>query len=120
MVRAAATRAIDYSLADPKDINWRIRHQLIIREIQRTEERYIVESAHRHWLAYVSHGNLTAESFTSAKQNVSETIDKLQHVVFPWLTKPEKEAQKNTIDDATAALVERYKTYVNSVSNGAE
>lgn len=113
MVRAAASGAIDYSRADPKDIYWRIRHRLIIRELQRQNDEELLEAVQRHWLAYVSHGRLNEESFADVKKRADESLLELQKVIYPWIEvkKPEEsaEGQKDTIKPETRALIERYK-----------
>lgn len=113
MVRAAASGAIDYSRADPKDINWRIRHRLIIREMQRRNDEALFSAVHQHWLAYVSHGRLLPEAYDSVRERADKALTDLQSVIYPWVV-PEKpkespEAQKDTIDPATRKLIERFK-----------
>lgn len=117
MVRAAATGVIDYSQADPKDINWRLRHRLLIREMQRQESCRVFDAVHRHWLAYIAHGNLVAESYDSVRKRADEALLDLQKCVYPWIdtptaaTKPEgkKDTIKPEISPETRALIERYE-----------
>lgn len=117
MVRAAATGVIDYSQADPKDINWRLRHKLLIRELQRQESSRVFDAVHRHRLAYIAHGNLVAESYDSVKKLADEALLDLQKCVYPWIDTPAKsekpEGGKDTIkpeiSPETRALIERYE-----------
>jgi hypothetical protein len=112
-VRAAAMGAIDYSQADPKDINWRIRHRLIIKEIGRQEDLKLYDALHRQWLAYVSHGNLLDESYAEVKKLADKSLLDIQRSIYPWIpvTPPETETkeQKDTIDPETRALIEKYE-----------
>lgn len=113
MVRAAASGAIDYSRADPKDIYWRIRHRLVIKELQRRNDEELLTAVHRHWLAYIAHGRLTEESYDDVRKRTDTALLDLQKVIYPWVTasKPEEspEGQKDTIKPETRALIERYK-----------
>jgi hypothetical protein len=112
MVRAAARGVIDYSQADPTDINWRIRHRLLLKEIQRQDDYTVFDAVHRHWLSYVAHGSLTEDSFKSVKEHADEALTHVQEVVFPWLAEPVEEkpkGQKDTIKPEHAELIERYK-----------
>lgn len=113
MVRAAASGAIDYSRADPKDIYWRIRHRLVIKEMQRRNDEELFQAIHRHWLGFIAHGRLTPESYDDVKKNVEEALLNLQGVIYPWVevNKPKTgdEGQKDTIKPETRDLLERYK-----------
>jgi hypothetical protein len=114
MVRAAAAGVIDYTRADPKDINWRLRHQLLISEVQRQELCRYLEAAQRDILAYVSNARLTPESFESMCARSDELLNNLKTSILPWLPKQQTETpgQKDTIDPETAQLIEKYKARV--------
>lgn len=113
MVRAAAAGVIDYTKADPRDKRWRIKHLLLLTEIERKDDYALLSAAQQHWLALLSHGRLTEESFESVKKNAADILEKMKTLVFPWLGDVVKEAPKNdTIIDAdpeTQRLIERYK-----------
>jgi hypothetical protein len=113
MVRAAAAGAIDYSRADPKDINWKIRHRLLLREMERQENNYLFAALHRHHLAYVAHGNLLDESYANASKQANVTLTDIQKIVFPWFTAPEpaqnQENKTDTIKPETKVLIEKYE-----------
>jgi hypothetical protein len=112
MVRAAVSGAIDYSRADPTDRNWRLKQNLVLREIQRQEDLQIHTAIHQQWLAYISHGRLTPESFDSVKSQANEALDRLQELILPWVekTEPKQLLQNDTMLDAeTQKLVEQYK-----------
>jgi hypothetical protein len=119
MVRAAVSGAVDYSRADPLDNRWRIKHRLIISEIQRRESQHMLEYLHQHWCAYVSHGGLEETSFSNVKKNAAEILKDLQAAVFPWNAEVKKEDEseaKNSkiddepqLDDQTKALIKRYR-----------
>jgi hypothetical protein len=117
MVRAAALGAINYSQADPTDVNWRIRHRLLLGEMQRQESLRVFDTVHRHWLAYVAHGNLVEESYDAVKKRADDALVDIQKTVYPWIkaeTPPEKpEGKKDTIkpeiSPETRALIERYE-----------
>jgi hypothetical protein len=113
MVRAAASGAIDYSRADPKDINWRIRHRLVIREMQRRNDEELFTAVHRHWLSYISHGRLEPESFENICKRSDTALLDLQRVIYPWaeVEKPKEgqEEQKDTINPETRKLLDGYK-----------
>jgi hypothetical protein len=115
MVRAAVSGAIDYTQADPLDNRWRLKHRLVIAEVQRRENQCMLEHIHQHWCAYVSHGNLEPESFRKVKETAADLLGDLKTTVFPWAAEPkneEKPDDKNSkIDGATQSLIERYKVW---------
>lgn len=123
MVRAAVSGAVDYSRADPTDIRWRIKHRLVLLEMQRRENQHVLEYTHRHWCAYLAHGGLTEESFGNVKKNAGETLIDLQNSVFPWNAKPaeeeekpagesnETEEQNSKIDPETKKMIEKFKIW---------
>lgn len=116
MVRAAAAGVVDYKGADPTSRLWRIKHRLLISEFSRRQDQEFIEIAHRHWLALISHGNLTEESFEKVKATANETLTDIQNIVFPWLNdaEAETEAKPATIDGETQKLIERYKQITNA------
>jgi len=113
MVRAAASGAIDYSRADPKDIYWRIRHRLVIRELQRQNDKELFNAVQQHWLSYVAHGRLSEESFTDVKKHADTALLNLQKAIYPWIevkkADESPEGQKDTINPETRKLLDRYK-----------
>jgi hypothetical protein len=118
MVRAAVSGAIDYSRADPTDVKWRIKHRLLLDEVRRQEDQKMLESVHRHWCAYLSHGGLTEESFAGVKKTAGETLTALQTELFPWLEAQPAETEKQAsgvenskIDAETQNLIERFKVW---------
>lgn len=122
MVRAAVSGAVDYSRADPTDIRWRIKHRLVLLEMQRRENQNVLEYTHRHWCAYLAHGGLTEDSFANVKKNAGETLTDLQNSVFPWNAEAkdeetpdgesnETEAQNSKIDPETKKLIEKFKVW---------
>jgi hypothetical protein len=111
MVRAAASGVIDYTRADPKDINWRMRHQLLLTEVQRRETCQFLETAHRDCLAYVSHGRLLETSFEQVKTEAADTLKTLQATILPWVAAAGTEAQPDTINAKDAASIAKYHEY---------
>jgi hypothetical protein len=115
MVRAAVSGALDYSRADPLDNRWRIKHRLVIAEMQRRENQHMLEYLHRHWCAYVSHGGLEENSFKNVKQSAADILNDLQKTVFPWnaevKNEEETEAKNSKIDSETENLISRYRTW---------
>lgn len=115
MVRAAVSGAIDYSRSDPLDNRWRLKHRLLITEMQRRENQHMLEYLHQHWCAYVSHGGLKEESFSDVKRNAADILKDLQNTVFPWNAEVKKdnenEEKDSKIDSASQALIERYKVW---------
>lgn len=122
MVRAAVSGAVDYSRADPTDTRWRIKHRLVLLEMQRRENQHVLEYTHRHWCAYLAHGGLTEDSFGNVKKNAGETLIDLQNSVFPWNAKKETEenpdgesneteAQNSKIDPETKKMIEKFKVW---------
>jgi hypothetical protein len=124
MVRAAVSGAIDYSRADPLDNHWRIKHRLLVTEMQRREDQHMLENLHRHWCAYVAHGSLAEESFTKVKKSASDILDDLQNNVFPWRKDVKKDAESDSgnskIDDAEQQLIERYKVWRGKLAGEGE
>lgn len=116
MVRAAVSGAINYAGADPRNRQWRLKHRILLEEVERREDYELLTIAHRHWLALLSHGNLTSESFKEVKKQANDVMGVIQQTVFPWLDakKTEDGEQKDTIvDSETQALIERYKQLKN-------
>jgi hypothetical protein len=116
MVRAAASGLIDYSEADPSDRRWNIKHKLVISELIRQSRQDILKSYHTHVCAYLSHSNLTEESFTKLKQSASDAYQSLRDNMYPWLEKEpvnENTPQNSKIDAKTQALIDRYKEVFN-------
>ena len=119
MVRAAVSGAIDYSRADPTDNRWRVKHRLLLTEVQRQEDEKILAHNHRHWCAYLGHGNLTEDSFESVRENAKTSLQTLHEVVFPWYAGKKKEesaeeentTKKSKIDKSAQALIERFKIW---------
>ena len=114
MVRAAVSGAVDYSLADPTDPTWRLRHRLLITEVQRKEEQGLADYLHRHYCAYLAHGSLNADSFQRIKAATATALTDLQAVVFPWAAQDKPTAEEiakkeATIDPATQRLIDAYK-----------
>lgn len=115
MVRAAVSGAVDYSRADPLNNQWRIKHRLVIAEMQRRENQHMLEYLHQHWCAYVAHGGLEEGSFNKVKKSASDLLMDLQKAVFPWSAEEKKEEEtevKNSkIDPESQKLIERYKLW---------
>lgn len=120
MVRAAASGLIDYTEADPSDKQWNIKHKLIISELIRQSRQEILQCYHTHVCAYLSHSNLTAESFTKLKESAKDAYQSLRQNMYPWLEKEldtppdnENKPQDSKIDSKTQALIDRYKKMFN-------
>ena len=119
MVRAAVSGAVDYSRADPTDNKWRIKHRLLLTEIQRREDQHMLEHMHRHWCAYLSHGALTEESFLNVKKEAGDTLKELQGLIFPWNVKEKSEEEKkiekqdenSKIDAESRKMIEKFKVW---------
>lgn len=126
MVRAAVTGAMDYSRADPTDNKWRIKHRLLLGEIQRREDQHMLEHMHRHWCAYLAHGSLTEESFLNVKHSAGDTLKSLQNLIFPWSVDEkakhepeiEKQDENSKMDDESRKLVERFKVWRTNSAEG--
>lgn len=121
MVRAAASGVIDYTQADPDDVNWRIRHTLLLRETRRLDDMQFTTALQRHWCGYIGHGRLTEESYANVSKYAGETLDDYRALLYPWPKTPQKAAQASTtqeeqrapevtIDDETQKLIAAYKT----------
>lgn len=117
MVRAAVSGVIDYTGADPKNRQWRIKHLLTITEMARREDYELLTAAHRHWLALVAHGSLTEDSFGNAKTRSIELLNGIQTAIFPWdypadapKDTPKSGPKKAIMADKSAQeLIARYK-----------
>lgn len=122
MVRAAVSGAINYAGADPKNRQWRIKHRLLLNEVERREDYELLVTAQRHWLALLSHGSLTEDSFADIKKRSNELLRDIQKTVFPWIapadTKPtepsSEEPKKDTmLSKDLSDMLERYKALNN-------
>jgi hypothetical protein len=118
MVRAAVSGVIDYTGADPKNRQWRIKHLLTLTEMARREDYELLMATHRHWLALVAHGSLTEESFGNAKTRAIDLLQNIQTALFPWDRPQEKDTKvtpktspKKAImaDKSAQELIARYK-----------
>ena len=116
MVRAAVSGAINYTGADPQNRQWRIRHRLLLKEVERREDYDLLTAAHKHWLAFLSHGNLTEDSFKNVQEKSNALMTDIKDTVFPWLkTDQTEESAKNvTLDTSVQALIDRYKKMQNN------
>jgi hypothetical protein len=112
MVRAAVSGAIDYATADPYNKAWQIKHSLILKEIARKEDEKLIVAVQQHWLAYVSHSSLEADSWTKIKNQAAETLKKLQNTVLPWLEGAEPTEEKDTIEGKYGNLIKQYREMV--------
>ena len=122
MVRAAVSGAIDYTGADPRNRQWRIKHRILLSEVERREDYELLITAHKHWLALLAHGSLTEDSFKDVKKRANELLGDIQKTVFPWIADaaakkdaaPEEAPKKDTIlSKDTSDLIERFKALNN-------
>lgn len=112
MVRAAVSGALDYSRADPTDINWRLKQKLVLQEMMRREDVVFLSAVHNQWLAYLAHGSLTEESFKDVKKATNNALDDLHEAIFPWSERKKIEPENDTIiNSETQQLVEQYKAW---------
>jgi hypothetical protein len=115
MVRAAASGAINYAGADPRNRQWRIKHRVLLAEVERREDYELLITAHKHWLALMSHGNLTEDSFRDVKLHANDILGAIQKTVLPWIQAPESADAENAVkkdtivDTGTKELIDRYK-----------
>jgi len=104
------------------DNRWRIKHRLLLLEMQRRENQHALEYTHKHWCAYLSHGGLTEDSFANVKKQAGETFVDLQNSIFPWRApepteeQPKEESSEKAdpnskIDPETQKLIERFKVW---------
>jgi hypothetical protein len=120
MVRAAVSGAIDYTGADPRNRQWRIRHRLLLSEVERQEDYNLLTTAHRHWLAFLSHGNLTEDSFKNVQSKSNELLTDIKNAVFPWLKSAttEEKPENVTLDSDTQELIKRYRQMQKNANRG--
>ena len=116
MVRAAAAGVIDYTQADPKDINWRLRHRLLIEEMERKDDVLLLEATHRHWMGYFARPISDPKVLGVVVDSANNALDSLRQVVAPWYNAgppaqpaADKPAEAGTISAEHAELIERYK-----------
>jgi hypothetical protein len=115
MVRAATSGAINYAGADPRNRQWRIKHRILLSEVERREDYELLITAHKHWLALISHGNLTENSFKDVKRHANDILSAIQKTVLPWVQEDKSEGAENAVktdtivDTATKELIDRYK-----------
>jgi hypothetical protein len=85
--------------------------------MERREDYELLTVAHKHWLALLSHGNLTEDSFKDAKKHANDLLQLIQKLVYPWLVADKTDTaaanqavQEDTILDSSAQeLIKRYK-----------
>lgn len=114
MVRAAATGAFNYAKADPYSRQWRLRHLLILREVARQNDEKLLSEAHDHWLAYVTHSNLEAESWKNVKSQAADTLRALRSTIFPWARDEETKPKQDTINEKYGDLIAQYRALIAS------
>jgi hypothetical protein len=112
MVRAATTGGFDYRGADPYNKQWRLKHSLILQDVHRLAEAQICQAAHDHWLAYASHSNLEADSWSKVKKHATKALNTLQAAVLPWRPESEKEGSEDTIEGKYGDLIRQYQEMV--------
>ena len=120
MVRAAVSGAINYTGADPRNRQWRIRHRLLLSEVERREDYELLTTAHRHWLAFFSHGNLTEDSFKDVQSKSNELLTDIKNATFPWLKSetPEEKPKNVTLDNDVQELINRYRQMQKNADSG--
>jgi hypothetical protein len=84
MLRAAATGAINFAQFDPWDNWWWRRMRLIIAELGRQNNQESLTTQHQHYLAYLSNGQLSDDSWEAQKAAADETLNGLLRGYFPW------------------------------------
>lgn len=109
MVRAAVSGAIDYSTADPGNKAWHIKHQLVLKEIARRADEKLIIAVQQHWLSYVSHSSLEADSWQKVKTEATDTLKNLQNIILPWLEGAESAVKNDTIEGKYGGLIKQYR-----------
>jgi hypothetical protein len=84
MVRAAASRVIDYSTFDPDDQRWWRRHDWLIMEIARRDEQDAAKIEHAHWAAIMACPNMKPEAYGPAIENARQAMVAYLTAVYPW------------------------------------
>lgn len=109
MVRAAATGAIDFAQADPRDKYWWRRLRWITDTIAREDDYRLTEAQHRHWVTVFANGQLNDESFENAKSNAQEYLNRLVIHRYPeYEQQLQNEAYLQTREGALAAWREQF------------
>ncbi len=114
MVRAATTGAFNYAHADPYSRQWRLRHLLVLRDVVRQYDEKLLTVAHEHWLAYVTHSNLEADSWKNVKSQAADTFRALRASIFPWEPDEETKPKQDTINGKYGDLIAQYRALIAS------
>lgn len=73
------------------------------------DDKELLQSVHQHWLGYIAHGSLTADSFEKVKNLATDTLKDIKNSTYPWSAVEESQPQNGTISAEDADMVARYK-----------
>ncbi len=102
MVRAATAGMIDFRRFDPWDSWWWKNLRWVLNELELTQTLDVCRVQHNHWITLAAHGNLTEESFGSAKTNAGTAFNKYLKAMYPWLA--DKIGEDGTRTDREEAI----------------
>lgn len=95
MVRAALTKAVDFSQASATDAGWWRRCNILLDEQARVDDEGLLAQAYRYHLALMSNSALTDDSFNRAKKSALESFTEIFNLAHPWeTTTPRKMRQE--------------------------
>lgn len=81
MVRAAASGAIDFAEADPRDRWWWTRTNLILEELARRDRLELLKSHGTHWAGLLANSRIELEA---AQAGSREVVTDILKNLLPW------------------------------------
>lgn len=83
MVRAAATGAMNFADADPRDKYWWRKLRWTVDAISKEDDYKLVEAQHRHWVTIFANSSLDDDGFNTAKANAQDYLSRLIIARYP-------------------------------------
>lgn len=97
---------VDFREARIRDVNWWRRSNVLIREMEREDDRVIAAAMLQRYCAYVANGQLTDDSFKKFQELSQQECVRLIELLRPWT------AAASARTDAIEQVTETYKRLV--------
>jgi uncharacterized protein YdgA (DUF945 family) len=85
MVRAAASGAIDFARADPRDRFWWTRLNLTLEHLEDEAVREVTRMNHATAAALLARADLKQDSIDKVRDHADALVRKVSTLLFPWV-----------------------------------
>lgn len=109
MVRAATTRAIDFTKADPYNPQWMHHLRLVLAEMTRQASLEFTQTLHQHYTSFATIPQLEEASFKQLRDGANNVLDIIIAQSEPWNKDKEKVSQ--TQKDQVKAAVQEWEDH---------